>query len=206
MRYKPRRDRSCLAGLLFIGVWAYCTLYVLAGGHSKILPFIWNGIGNLLLGVALLVGLYFIVRVAKVISLRYQDRSTRNELERTRRQEMEERERIRAGIWLEATTEAERRRAGRREEERERSLERGKANAELASAVYQQLQTLEQERASLVSRMANLYHIAKKLQEDGGAVAEVNSLHNQIADIKARKIQLSKEIDELKLKMKQEHQ
>ena len=111
------------------------------------------------------------------------------------------REKYRAEVWKQKQVEADKRKRAHREAAKRRKKQERQKVEERCSALYNQVLEKKAERNAIIEEMGSMYQTAKKLESDGAPPAEVNRLHSKIHDLKAKKISLSEEIDELYLKM-----
>lgn len=120
----------------------------------------------------------------------------------TLRREYEDRERIKAHVWGEAREQRSFRREMRKQAEREQKQERRIRQEQHNSVLYQEILSLKSERNNLSAEITNLYNVASSIKRSPDTIAEINSIHTKIAELKSEKIKLSQAIDEKYLRLK----
>jgi len=157
---------------------------------------LFEGVGPLLNLGALIIGTWVGYRVLAGLYAHY------NSPEKVWKREDRKRMGIQAELFKQKQIEAEERIHQKREARRKLSRERELRVEEECSALYKSIRSKERERNNLSAQMTNLYNVAKSVEDGKAGRAEANRIHNEIAGLKAKKIRLSEEIDDLHLQIK----
>ncbi len=116
------------------------------------------------------------------------------------RREWTRREQIRAETWAQKEYECERQREARQQQRQRRDYAQARRRKQARALLYQNILALKARINNIQADMSNLYAIMKCGRFNR---SERNKIANQIADLKAEKLRLASEMNQLYLDMHQ---